>query len=413
MSLLIPPENSSRKGSRLSKTTSSEVLKRAKTFVRHWDIAFPILIRQILFGLYKLHSLHNGEVRSLPKEIVVLVTRKCFLNCAICGTKHLYDNDERFADFFPTGDLKKLADEVSAWPHKPYIKMTGGEASLHPDFFEILDYFSSKKLSVRLSSNGVNFAKPDKALALVKSGVDVITISLDGTQESHNTLRRGVGLYDKVLLAVSNIQEAKKHLQRNKPMIQIATIVSADNYLSLPMLAEELEKMKIDWWHIGFIQHIRQEWGEKSQEVCRSFGGVGDDKWKFWMANPLSKITMDMEELASSLRETLSCRPSFPISMLNLGGISKKNLQDFHYTDSPIHNSLCANPYVSMVVLAPGLATFCIDFPQFFYGDIRKKSLKEIWFSRKANEFRKNFLTYFKSNQKNMPHCTRCLWRFW
>jgi len=65
-----------------------------------------------------------------------------------------------------------------------------------------------------------------------------------------------------------------------------------------------------------------------------------------------------------------------------------------------------------MHIVPPGKATYCIDYPFYEYGDIRKESLESIWFGTKATEFRKDMISYFKKNGKNFPQCQRCNWRF-
>jgi radical SAM protein with 4Fe4S-binding SPASM domain len=388
-------------------------LNITQTLVKYPRIGRSLLYRQSLYGIYKNKWIHKGKARTLPCEIVVILSRRCFLNCATCGTSVLYGSDNTPADFIETRYMKKIADELSTWLTPVYVKLTGGEASLHPDFFEILRYFNDKNIPVRLSSNGLRFAATSLANSLVDSGTDVITISIDGIPEDHNVIRKSKNLFQSLSKAISKIKERRRHNGTNKPMIQIATVVSKTNYARLPELAEELEKLGIDWWQIGFIMYARDEMGLKSEKVCKELGGVGDDKWKCWRDNPVPNLDIDPVVLEKNFKEILSRSYSFPVSALDIGGYEAYNFYNYHFTDHWIHNNLCSNPYTSMVILPPGKGTFCIDFPQFFYGDIRNKSLREVWFSEKAQTFRKNFMKYYNEHNENMPQCLRCVWRFW
>lgn len=387
--------------------------RKAQAVLKYPKIAASMIYRMGLYKMYNYDRLHNGRTLTLPCEIVFILSRKCFLNCATCGTLALYGSDEKFEDFIELKYMKKIADELATWRSPKYVKLTGGEATMHPDFLEIVDYYAYKKIPIRLSSNGLRFVSKERANAIVDAGVDVITISIDGFHDDHNVIRKSSNLYNSLSRAISNINERKRQLKTNKPMVQIATIVSKTNYKRLPEFVRELEKLGIDWLHFGFLEYIHDETGIRSQKIVKELGGAGDDKWKFWRDNPVPHLDIDPNILEENFRIIFSEPHSFPVSMLNIGGSTASAFQRYHFTNHPIHNNICSTPYISMDIVAPGLAAFCIDFPQFFYGDVREQSIRDMWFSNKAQTFRKNFLNYYRENNENIPHCLRCVWRFW
>jgi MoaA/NifB/PqqE/SkfB family radical SAM enzyme len=391
----------------------NNLYRKVQAVLSYPRIAASMIYRMGLYKMYNYNRLHNGRALTLPCELVFILSRKCFLDCATCGTRALYGSDDMFADFIELDHMKKVADELATWHSPKYVKLTGGEASMHPEFIEILNYYGHKKIPVRLSSNGLRFVSKERANALVDAGVDVITISIDGFSEDHNTIRKSKNLYNSLTRAISNINERKRQLKTNKPMIQIASIISKTNYKRLPEFVRELEKVGIDWLHFGFIEYTNNEIGMKSQQVCKDLGGLGDDKWKFWRDNPLPNLEVEPDVIEENFKTIFSEPHSFPISMLNIGGTTSEHFKKYHFSDDWIHTELCSTPYFSMDIVAPGLATFCIDFPQFYYGDIRENSIRDIWFSSKAQSFRKKFLNYYRENGENMPHCLRCVWRFW
>lgn len=387
--------------------------QKARAVIRYPRLAASVMYRQFMYRFHQTRLLGNGKAHFLPCEIVALISRKCFLNCITCGTKALYGSDDRFEDFMATEVVRRMADELSKWPTPIYIKMTGGEPTMHPEFYSIIDYFAYKKVPVRLSTNGVVFKNRENAEALVRSGIDTITISMDGLPQDHNRIRRGHNLFHTLELAISNIQEARKKRGTHLPMIQVACVISMNNYEGLPDFVSELARIGVDWLHFSFIQYMLDEWGLETEKVTAELGGLGDRKWVFWRDNPIPNLNMDMDKLADVLAEIFKTTHPFPVTMINIGGRSTNQLNKWHCTDDPIHTSLCANPYVSMVVLSPGFCSFCIDFPQFYYGDIRAQSLREAWFSENAQMFRRKFRDYYCQKGANLPHCLRCGWRFW
>ena len=67
---------------------------------------------------------------SLPRDIVVRLTERCFLHCAFCAQgkeggrvdrKNLKEPPIQF------DTLKKIIDETARWKIKPFYKFTGGE----------------------------------------------------------------------------------------------------------------------------------------------------------------------------------------------------------------------------------------------------------------------------------------------
>lgn len=93
---------------------------------------------------------------------VVEVTDRCNLTCPTCyaGSSPTYGRHRTLEE------VKKMLDAVVANEREPdVVQISGGEPTLHPQFFEILDY--AKTLPIRhvmLNTNGIMIAR-DKAFA--------------------------------------------------------------------------------------------------------------------------------------------------------------------------------------------------------------------------------------------------------
>lgn len=72
------------------------------------------------------------------------------------------------------------------------------------------------------------------------------------------------------------------------------------------------------------------------------------------------------------------------------------------------HNRVCAEPLISMIIHSNGLVSACcMDWKlATVYGDVREKSLREIWHS---NELRQFQLTHLERGRTELPFCKDCI----
>ena len=98
---------------------------------------------------------------------VIEVTDRCNLSCPTCyaGSSPSYGR-HRTLD-----EIKKMLDVIVANEKEPdVVQISGGEPTIHPQFWEILDY--AKSLPIRhlmLNTNGIKIAKDEKFAARLKT----------------------------------------------------------------------------------------------------------------------------------------------------------------------------------------------------------------------------------------------------
>src|SRR6476646_12140832 len=93
-----------------------------------------------------------------------------------------------------------------------------GEPYLNPDFLDMVQYASSKKIYTATSTNA-HYLNDENARRTVESGLDRLIISLDGTtQEVYSQYRIG-GDLNKVLEGARNIVKWKRELKSKTPFI--------------------------------------------------------------------------------------------------------------------------------------------------------------------------------------------------
>lgn len=83
-----------------------------------------------------------------PVIFSVEVTNKCNLRCFGCGNIF-----KREKDILSLDDWKKIFDKIK--PYAKIIRLTGGEPTLHPNFFEILEVINDMDVSLNIFTNAL------------------------------------------------------------------------------------------------------------------------------------------------------------------------------------------------------------------------------------------------------------------
>lgn len=86
-----------------------------------------------------------------PNKIVIELTPKCNLNCAMCPRHHINEHEGFMTEFL----WKKLIDEIfERKPETIILPFWRGEPTLHPQFIKFIEYTLEKKMHIHLSTNG-------------------------------------------------------------------------------------------------------------------------------------------------------------------------------------------------------------------------------------------------------------------
>src|ERR1700750_1605525 len=88
-----------------------------------------------------------------------------------------------------------------------YVNVGGGEPTVRPDFWELVDYATAHHVGVKFSTNGVRLDAAAAARLAASGDVDV-QISLGGATREVNDAVRGSGSFDTAMRAMQNLSDA-------------------------------------------------------------------------------------------------------------------------------------------------------------------------------------------------------------
>lgn len=260
----------------------------------------------------------------------------------------------------PTGMLQKnFFKETIDQLHKDLFYLVfyfQGEPYLNPDFLEMVQYASSKKIYTATSTNA-HYLTDENARRTIESGLDRLIISIDGTtQEVYEQYRVG-GQLNKVLEGTKNIVQWKKRLNSKTPFLIFQFLVVKPNEHQI----EEVKKL--------------------AQET-----GV-DDVW--FKTAQVYDYQHDPNQLIPTNERYSRYRKT------DKGYLFKGKLTNH-----------CWRLWHDPVITWDGLvAPCCFDKDaQHRMGDLKQQTFKEIW----KNKAYKNFRSAILRGRKNIDICSNC-----
>ncbi|MFI6953633.1 mycofactocin radical SAM maturase [Nocardia sp. NPDC050408] len=124
-----------------------------------------------------------------PIDLIWELTHACDLSCIHCSSS----TPGRDPRELSTAECKALIDELERM-RICRIDIGGGEPTVRPDFWELVDYATAKRIGVKFSTNGIRITPHAARRIAGNSHIDV-RICLDGATEAVNDAMRGTGAY--------------------------------------------------------------------------------------------------------------------------------------------------------------------------------------------------------------------------
>ena len=197
-------------------------------------------------GFKKAQQTKSPVHGSFPFSISIEPTTSCNLRCPECPSG--LRSFSRPTGMMQQTTFRQLIDELHEY--LVYLIMYfQGEPYLNPEFLDAVNYAHTKKIYTATSSNG-HFLTEESAIQTVKSGLDRIIISIDGTdQHTYEKYRIG-GKLEKVISGIEYLVAARKKLRRSNPFIILQFLLFQHNIHQIKeakLLAKKLGVDKIEF----------------------------------------------------------------------------------------------------------------------------------------------------------------------
>ncbi|MCA9668259.1 MAG: radical SAM protein [Myxococcales bacterium] len=131
-----------------------------------------------------------------PRRCTWEITLACNLRCGHCGSRAGRARDDELSH----DEALRVVDELSALGCR-HVTLAGGEPTLRPDWAELIARFRARGVRCSMISNGLTWSEK-LARRAKAAGLHHIGFSLDGLERSHDCVRKVPRGYKKVLRAI-------------------------------------------------------------------------------------------------------------------------------------------------------------------------------------------------------------------
>ena len=161
-------------------------------------------------------------VNDYPLLVDIELASVCNLKCPMCYTITDEFKEKVNAKLMDFELFKKIIDEIGG--KVPALRLSlRGESTLHPKFIECIKYAKDKGIKeISTLTNGSKLGV-EYFEKMVTSGIDWITISVDGLDEEYEKIRKPLKFND-ILQNIKDISKYKKDHNINKPVIKIQSL---------------------------------------------------------------------------------------------------------------------------------------------------------------------------------------------
>lgn len=181
-----------------------------------------------------LHA--KGKVLGLPINGTFELTPRCNFNCKMCYV-HLSEAEQKQRgreltadEWLHLGDEAKEAGTV-------FLLLTGGEATLRPDFPQIYRGLKEKGFIITINSNGLLLQ--DDYLKLFRDNAPSrINISLYGMSNETYERQCGLPVFDRILRNIENLREAGID-------VKVSMSVTPDNSTDLQAVYDQAKTLGV------------------------------------------------------------------------------------------------------------------------------------------------------------------------
>lgn len=276
---------------------------------------------------------------------------------------------------------------------------------LYKGSVEIIEEAASMGMPPSIATNATGLAQ--HAERLVAAPMFVVQISVDGADAAtHNACRPGanpaVDNFATINQAIEKIREIRADRGQRLPLIASLTTINNLNYDKLVDVYESFRD-KVDvcvfylaWW-------IDQESAEKHAHDFEERFGFRPEKHFGWIG---SWTPPDYGILSSQLKQlqAKAAGLSGP-GLVIMPPVSEPDQLEAYYTDHAQRFGFdkCNHIFTAVEINSNGDMSPCRDYHDFVVGNVKEKTITELWNSGPYRKFRQSL-----TDKGLMPACTRC-----
>jgi radical SAM protein with 4Fe4S-binding SPASM domain len=333
------------------------------------------------------------------RQVSLKIVNSCNLRCKTCGQwgetgYNLEKSDDEIREIVPYEVYQRMVDELA--PAKPFYYIWGGEPYLYPDIVPLMEHMKRRNGLVGIVTNGTMMAKT--ADRLVRAGVDMLMLSVDGVGAVHNEIRQEKRAWELMMEGLDAVLAEKKRQGSVRPYVNVLATISRDNVGHLEDIADWGAGRGIDLLTYYYSWFTNEENGKAHEHEMRERFGVTPTSWKGY----LFFRGLDAPRLVEEVRSIKSRKWPYPV--LFIPDLDAADIPAYYSDPTKLFGyGQCIQPWIVTEIMPNGDVATCRDYPDYVCGNIQRNSLLEIWNNERYRAFRKSL-----RDDGLLPICARC-----
>ena len=335
-----------------------------------------------------------------PLSVFFIINSSCNLRCMMCDVgqknkdsmfyKNLIGRDGQ--DMLIT-KFKSIIDEISHF--QPFISVTSTEPLLYPNIMDAIEHVVQGGLKMNITTNGYLLKRYAEDLAA--SGLQRLTISLDGPPDIHDNIRGMKGAYQRALEGIHLLHECKIKNGFNTPEIFVNSTISDINTGHLQEFVDGLPLATLK--QVGFMTMVFC-----TKELANRHNAVYGNQYRATetcLSGGMNPAKVDVDLLFSELK---MIKDKYGDKVAYFFPLNREILNTyFKKPDAFINGNKCIFPWYSAQLTSSGDMVGLTRCYNNSFGNINEKSFMDIWNGKKMREFRLDL-----KKHKRFPACSRC-----
>jgi radical SAM protein with 4Fe4S-binding SPASM domain len=343
-----------------------------------------------------------ADGRAWPPTVLTLdLTYICNLKCEMCPQAIDFEKEEsnllsqyRSRRELTTEQLLCVIDDAAQFGVRTII-LTGGEPFLRRDLLTLAARVKARGLLCQISTNGM-LITPAIAAQLVEIGVDRVTVSVDGPEAIHNTVRKNRKSFQRLLQGVRQIQAEKLRQSSSVPALLFNCTVSASNVAHLGELMDVAGTLGINI-NFSYMYYVTDAMEARTTEILQVDPVKGEDHR---MPDALKRI--DAGVLATEVAAVRRKEREYGTMATFSPDLPTNQVGRWYQDERHAHASKCfyawqqarMNPYGDLYACGPISLSM---------GNVTEHGIAAIWNNDRYRQFRR-----LLRHHRLFPKCTKC-----
>ncbi len=299
------------------------------------------------------------------------ITRRCNLKCVHCRSSS--ELEAKGHPDFSTEEGVRILDDISAFA-SPVVVLSGGEPLLRHDWHELASYGTQKGLRMCLATNGT-LVTEEVCRKIKDTGIKMVSLSLDGSIASvHDDFRQQPGAFDAVVRAAGLFRQHDIGFLINSSFTR-------RNQQEIPKVYRLAKELGATAWYMFMIVPTG-----RGEDVMDELISAEDYE-------ELLKWHYEMEKNEHDMLVRPTCAPHYYRVKLQMAKAEGSRLEHRTLKFSTGGSKGCLAGQLISLINVDGDVLPCSYFP-LAAGNIREKSLKEIWETSRLFQELRDFKSY-------------------